>query len=132
MQYCNHSPTTNQSNHTKRSRERISPSDEEGTSCDRRIAKKLDRSCGKVETVNPARLRARRAAVSSVANNNAIVHSDDSNSSDSEMPMKKNTFKITAKFIGSLQKHSNQKARAERAAAAAAVALAAHLTDPGR
>ena len=80
-----------------------------------------------------SRLRARRAAVSSVASSGGVIRSEETENNDSEsgkMPMKKNTFKITAKFIGTLQKHSNQKSKAERAAAAAAIA--SYLTDPTR
>jgi len=80
-----------------------------------------------------SRLRGRRAAVSSVACSGSLVKSEEAEDTASEsvrMPMKKNTFKITAKFIGTLQKHANQKSRAERAAAAAAIA--SYLTDPNR
>ena len=82
----------------------------------------------------PYRLRARRAAVSSVASSGNLFEETESNDSvcdlTNKMPMTKNKFKITAKFIGSLQKHACQKTRAERAAAAAA--LATYLTDPNR
>jgi len=42
------------------------------------------------------------------------------------MPVKKNTFKITARFIGSLQKHSATKGKAERTAVTAAVCATYH------
>ena len=92
-------------------------------------------SANESQSQNFTRLRARRAAVSSIASSGNHVSSDataeeDESEISTKMPMKKNTFKITAKFIGTIQKHSNQKAKAERAAAAAAIAN--YLTDPSR
>nr|XP_026689752.1 uncharacterized protein LOC100183188 isoform X2 [Ciona intestinalis] len=80
------------------------------------------------------RLRNRRAAVSSGTTEDLGEISpgiaDFVELDENEMPVKKNTLRITARFIGSLQKHSTQRVKAEKAAAAAA--LATLLTDPIR
>ena len=83
-----------------------------------------------------SRLRNRRSAVSSVASSGNLVSHFGFNPDELldpdyfEMPVKKNTFKITARFIGSLQKHSVPKSKAERVAAAAV--LATCVTESSR
>ena len=84
--------------------------------------------------VPAGRLRQRRAAVST---ENSVdqsylaglgLNEEDFVVDSSGMPVKKNTLRIATRFIGSLQKH--QKLKAERVAAAAA--LATYLNDPRR
>nr|CAB3265434.1 rap1 GTPase-activating protein 1 [Phallusia mammillata] len=91
------------------------------------------RSLGPGDKTQVGRLRQRRAAVSAATS----IDQPGVNESTLEegiaidqfgMPMKKNTMRITARFIGSLQKHSAQKSKAERVAKAAA--LATYLSNP--
>ena len=136
VERCNSDSALNQSNRLKNSRGRISSSEAKvlANSNDQpcEIVKKrnLCRAASDDPTACSVRLRERRTAVSSVSPPSTSAASNNLNDSLTDMPMKKNTFKITAKFIGSLQKRANQKSKEDDVAAA--VALAAMLTDPTR
>lgn len=83
-------------------------------------------------TTQPSkRLEYRRCAVSASEATVAseLLRSSDEEDSD-EMPLKRNTFRITARFIGSMQRHAVPKSKAEKAATAAY--LATYMTDQYR
>lgn len=72
------------------------------------------------------RLRSRRCAVSA-----SDELSEEETNKTNAMPIKRNSFRITARFIGSMQmKHNISKSKAERIAAAAA--MATYMTDESR